>query len=119
MKYFIEGFKKAFDFKGRSTRTQYWMFCLFYSIIALLLNLPAAFAGEKPGIVVVIIGFVYIIYWLLTIIPCTSIAVRRMHDVNKSGWWILINLIPLIGFIWFLILAVLPTVEEGNRWPKA
>ena len=101
---------KYAQFKGRAGRSEFWMFYLVYFIIgavfSILMNLVAS------------ISFLYYIILVLQVIiilgllvPTLAVSVRRLHDIGKGGEWIFINLIPLIGSIWFLILLI----KEGEK----
>ena len=83
------------NFNGRATRQEYWMFTLFNGIFSIMVTI----VGINLGI-----GYLSILYSLAVLIPGFAVAVRRLHDVNKSGWWLLIMLIPLFGIIWLLVL---------------
>jgi uncharacterized membrane protein YhaH (DUF805 family) len=61
-------------------------------------------------------GWVYTLYALVLFIPGLAVAVRRLHDVGKSGWFLLIGLIPLIGFIWLLVLFLTEGKPGENKW---
>jgi uncharacterized membrane protein YhaH (DUF805 family) len=89
MEYFLMPLKKFADFNGRARRKEYWMFLLFYYIIYFVLTLLASALGNAGLILIVI-------YSLGMLIPMLSCAVRRMHDVGKSGWFILIPIYNLI-----------------------
>ena len=86
---------KLFSFDGRVRRTEYWVMVIAISIV----NTIAAFMLRGNGLLVAL-GVLII---LLTIIPGLTTSVKRWHDRDKSGWWILIGLIPLIGGIWALV----------------
>jgi len=113
MNYLIEPFKKAFDFDGRATRTQYWMFVLWYFLITIALLLPSVLFSNAEGSSAVagIFGVLLIVWYLALIIPSIAIIVRRLHDTGRSGWWFFIMFVPLIGGIWFFILMVLPSKD--------
>lgn len=100
------------NFEGRARRQEYWMFVLFNLIfiiaIALLSGVLASLFNAP------FFMFLYIIYVLGVIIPSLAVAVRRLHDVGKSGWFYFISLIPLIGGIWLFILFV----TEGDKGPN-
>jgi uncharacterized membrane protein YhaH (DUF805 family) len=88
MNYYFEVFKKYADFKGRARRKEYWMFTLFHVIIIYAL----VFAMLRfPSVL-----YVYLIYLFAGLIPSLAVGVRRMHDVGKSGWYLLI---PIYSFI--------------------
>ena len=106
MEYFVDAFKKAFDFQGRANRTQYWMFFLVYFIITFILEAVMMRGGQNLG---PIVGFILAIWFLVLFIPSLSIAVRRLRDAGKSPWWVLIVFLPVIGWIWLIILLCLPS----------
>lgn len=97
------------NFNGRARRKEYWMFALFniiFAIVAMILDNVLGIAMEEIGY-----GPLYGLYALALFIPGLAVGVRRLHDVGKSGWMMLIALIPLIGSIWLLVLFV----TEGNK----
>ena len=91
--YYIDGFKKFADFKGRANRPAFWWFALFNMIAGMLFG----FVGLS------------IIYALIALIPSIAILVRRIRDTGLSPWHALWGLLPGIGFIILIVLAVLPT----------
>ncbi|MCX6173828.1 MAG: DUF805 domain-containing protein [Ignavibacteriales bacterium] len=105
------------NFKGRARRKEYWMFVLFnllFAIVAIILDNILGTTFKISGVyseVSMPYGWIYLIYILAIIIPGLAVAVRRLHDVGKSGGWIFIALIPIIGAIWLLVLFC----TEGNN----
>ena len=99
---------KAFDFKGRSTRSQFWLAYLANILIYILLLILVGISGEldNPGL----FFSIYNLYILVTIIPNLSITIRRVRDMGKGWPWIFINLIPIVGAIWFLVLLCQPSI---------
>ena len=93
-------FQKFFIFTNRASRSEYWWFILFYTIFA---SIPTFVPNEN----LVVFGY---IMSLLLFIPGIAVTVRRLHDVNKSGWFILISLIPILGSIIVLVM----TIEKGT-----
>ena len=92
--------EKYADFNGRSRRAEFWWTALINLGIWFvfgILSLP--FRDDGFGFV----GVIFFIYWAATIVPFLALAVRRLHDTNKSGWMILIGLIPLVGPIVLLV----------------
>ena len=86
-----------FDFDGRATRKQFWMFVLINFILAFLIGFVARlFLGDQSVVM-------SNLYSLAMILPALGISVRRLHDVGKSGWWILIGLIPIVGWIILIV----------------
>jgi len=114
MNWFLEVLKKYAVFDGRARRKEYWFFYLFYLIIFVVLIFLDGMTGsliETAGV-----GMLSGIFVLAMIIPGLAVSVRRLHDTDRSGWWILISLIPLIGGIWFLILMVLDGTSGQNQY---
>ena len=114
MKYYIEFWKRAFDFKGVANRKQYWLAVLFNAIVLFIISfIMLIFTdGDEGGAVNIISG----LYSLAMLIPSISISVRRLHDHNMSGWFYLISLIPAVGSIIIFIFMLLGTVRLNNRW---
>lgn len=106
MNWYVKVLKQFFDFIGRARRKEYWMFILFH-VLALV---AAAVIDTVAGIGMPGMGPVYLVYALVTFIPGLGAAVRRLHDTDRSGWWILLSLIPLAGLVVLVFLAL-----EGSR----
>ena len=83
------------NFDGRASRQEYWMFFLFNVIFAFVEGFVDGFFG---------LGFLYLLYVLALFIPGLAVGVRRLHDVGKSGWFLLISFIPFLCAIWLLVL---------------
>ena len=108
MNWYLKVFKQYADFKGRARRKEYWMFILFnmiFAAVAVILDNVLGIAMESIGY-----GPIYGLYMLALIIPSLAVGVRRLHDVGKSGWMMLISFIPLVGGIWLFVLFV----TDGN-----
>jgi uncharacterized membrane protein YhaH (DUF805 family) len=112
----MEEFKLAFrsyaNFDGRSTRKEYWMYILFYILIIFGLIIIDNLLDNS------IIGIVVGLFQIVFIIPSISVAVRRLHDVNKSGWFLLLSFIPLANF-YLLYLLIQPSSASSNQWGEA
>ena len=109
MDYFIDAFKRYADFTGRATRTEYWMFILFYVIIYLVLAAVDAFFQTF---------ILALIFTIVLFVPSISIATRRLHDTGRSGWWQLVALIPLVGLIVLIVLLVLDSDDVNEYGPS-
>lgn len=109
MNWYLKVLKQYADFNGRARRKEYWMFALFNMIfggIAMGLDNILGIGFGEIGVY----GPLYILYTLAVFIAGLAVVVRRLHDVGKSGWMMLIALIPLIGAIWLLVLML----TDGN-----
>lgn len=94
------------NFSGRARRSEYWYFVLaniliFFGLMIISVAVSAAMGNEGLGMFFMV---VMILYGLYIIIPSLALAVRRMHDIGKSGWYYFVQFIPFIGGIWFLVL---------------
>jgi len=122
MKYFILAIKKAFDFRSRSSRPEYWYFVLFNIIFAIVAVILDNVLGTTikidigTGEVPLPYGYIYFLYLLALIIPGFAAGVRRLHDVGKSGWMMLLAFIPIIGGIWLLVLFLMESAPGENKW---
>ena len=107
MNYYTDVLKKYAVFSGRARRKEYWMFFLFNIIVSLIFF----FLG-------ILIRFSYLepLYVLAVLIPSIAVAVRRLHDTGRSGWWILIGFIPFVGAIILLVFMVLDSQSEANQY---
>jgi len=114
MKWFVKCMKQYAVFSGRARRTEFWMFALFNFIFAIVASIIDTAIGSKLGILQ--FGIFYLIYSLAVLIPGLAVSVRRLHDIGKSGWMVLINLIPLIGLIWFIVLTVKDSQPGENQY---
>ena len=117
------------NFSGRARRKEYWMFTLVYVIIFIgctvldnVLGTVFMMDAGPLGEISMGYGWAYTICGLIHFIPGLALAVRRLHDVGKSGWFYLIFLIPFIGAVWLLVLFCLEGKKEDNKYgsnPKA
>jgi uncharacterized membrane protein YhaH (DUF805 family) len=114
MNWYLKVLKQYADFNGRARRKEYWMFALFnfiFLIVAIILdNVLGLTAGKLPY------GVFYFLYAFAVLIPGIAVSVRRLHDIGKSGWMILIVLIPLIGAIWLFVLTVMDSNPGENKY---
>jgi len=117
MKFFIDGIKNYANFSDRATRQQYWMFYLFYILITIALTLIDMALGLYDPMSAM--GLFSTIFTLGLLIPSIAILARRLHDIGRSGWWILLVIIPLIGALVLLIFAVLDSEKGLNKWGES
>src|SRR3989344_3184750 len=99
MQNYISVLKKYAVWSGRAGRREYWMFFLWNAIISIILSIISSIIGDDIGI----LGG---IYGLAVLLPGIAVAVRRLHDTGRSAWWVLLCLIPIIGWIWLIVLYV-------------
>ncbi|WP_284650848.1 DUF805 domain-containing protein [Flavobacterium terrisoli] len=102
-------FENYANFNGRARRSEYWYYTLMNLIVAIVAIMIDG--GLGTNFAPLPYGWVYAIYALAVFLPGLAVAVRRLHDVGKSGWFLFIALIPLVGAIWLIVLFF----TEGNR----
>ncbi|QAY75883.1 DUF805 domain-containing protein [Sphingosinicella sp. BN140058] len=106
-------FKKFADFNGRSRRKEYWSFVLLYVVCLVAAIIVEGVLGMS-GAVGGVYGPLSALLILVFFVPALAVSVRRLHDTDRSGWWVLISIIPLIGGLVLLVF----TVMEGTRGPN-
>ncbi len=114
MNWYIEVMKKYTVFSGRARRKEYWIFFLFNSIFIfalVLIDNLAGLADRHTGY-----GPLGILYSLAVLIPSIGVGVRRLHDTDRSGWWLLIAFVPIIGAIVLLVFQVSDSQAGSNRY---
>ncbi len=114
MEWYLTVLRKYAEFSGRARRKEYWFFVLFNIIISFVLGFVDGFAGLG--------GVLGGIYALAVLIPSIAVGVRRLHDTGRSGWWLLIGLVPIIGVIVLIVFMVGDSESGSNQYgpnPKA
>lgn len=113
MNWYLTVWKKYAQFSGRARRSEYWYFTLFNIIASILLVIVDGILGSfsaEAGM-----GILGGLYALAALIPSLAVAVRRLHDTGRSGWWLLIALIPLVGIV-LLVFMVLDSSPGQNQF---
>lgn len=108
MKWFLKVLQQYSDFDGRARRKEFWIFMLFNWMFGAVASTLDIVLGFSWGYFFLLNG----LYSIVLLIPSLAVAVRRLHDIGKSGWMLLILLIPVIGGIWMLVLLL----REGNSF---
>lgn len=114
MNWYLEVLQKYAVFSGRARRKEYWMFFLFNIIISFIIGFVTGLIGGALGIGTTLSNSASLIYTLAILIPSIAVAVRRMHDLGRSGWWVLFPVVNLI----FLFLDSQPGENEYGLNPK-
>ncbi|WP_421381885.1 DUF805 domain-containing protein [Bacillus salacetis] len=108
MKWYLKVLRNYVNFSGRARRKEYWMFMLFNFIISIPLIAIETMADLDEWLTT--------LYSLLIFLPSFAVLVRRLHDTGRSGWWVLISLVPLVGAIVLLVFACLDSEDGQNKW---
>lgn len=106
-------FSKYVVFSGRARRAEYWWYTLFLIIVSILLGV---LDGMFFGMTMETTGPLGALFTLATLIPSIAVSVRRLHDTDRSGWWLLIALLPFIGWIVLLVFFVTKGTPGQNRF---
>ena len=117
----LAGFKRCFDFNGRSSRSDFWyfmlLFILLYTVVAVvdqtfitakvdIRNLPLG-SYIPMGMVDPNVGLLVLLYRPVMALPTIAVSVRRLHDVGKSGWWSVLWVLPIPGIGWLYLIPLL------------
>ena len=120
MYWYLEVLKKYAVFNGRARRKEYWYFVLFNILISMVLGIIDGATGSfNPEMGIGLLGGVYS---LAVLTPGIAVSIRRLHDTDRSGWWLFILLIPLIGAIVIIVFTVQDSQTGENQYgqnPKA
>lgn len=114
----LRPWRRAFDFRGRATRREYWLFYVQLAVAWVTLSLlMAQLIGTFESVVVnVILSLALVGFMLFACIAILSASIRRLHDHDKTGWLFLLTLIPLVGWIFFLIMMLTPGTRGENDY---
>ncbi|MFG2181457.1 DUF805 domain-containing protein [Streptomyces abikoensis] len=108
MHWYVDVLKKYAVFSGRARRQEYWMFTLISTVISIVVAIAEGVLGTNS-----VIGTVYV---LAVLLPSLAVTVRRLHDTDRSGWWVLIGLIPVVGWIVLLVFTCLDSQPQPNKY---
>lgn len=113
MKYLLDPLVKHYaDFSGRANRKQFWLYALWLCVVYIVIGILSSALGEKAGTVLsALVG-------LALLVPNLALTVRRLHDTDRSGWWILITFLPLIGGLILFVFELLPGTPGENRFGR-
>ncbi|MEV0724369.1 DUF805 domain-containing protein [Micromonospora purpureochromogenes] len=103
-------------FSGRARRSEYWWFVLFSLILGIVAGVLDGALGTDIGSDPSSTGVIGLIVSLALLLPTLAVAVRRLHDTDRSGWWLLIGLVPLVGAIVLLVFFVKDGTRGTNRY---
>lgn len=114
MNWYLEVLKKYAVFGGRAGRPEYWYFVLFNIIVSLVLGfLDGLFGTFNSGARIGLLGG---IYSLAVLCPSIGVGIRRLHDIDRSGWWLFISLIPIVGWIILLVWMIRESDSGANQY---
>lgn len=114
MNWYLDVLKKYAVFSGRARRKEYWFFALFNVIATIILAFVDSALGTfnmETGV-----GILGMIYALAVLLPAIGVAIRRLHDTGRSGWWLLLAFLPLIGAIVLIIFFVMDSSPGENEY---
>lgn len=115
MEWYLKVLRQYADFTGRARRKEYWMFTLVSFIIAVVLGILDGILGLDSTVGGFNVGLLGDLYSLAVLLPTLAVGARRLHDTGRSGWWLLLGIIPLIG--WLILVVFFAT--DGQRQSNA
>lgn len=117
---YIRTFKRFGDTEGRANRVEYWNFTLGNVGIILILATLLVAQGDPGGKAMrpgqIAIAIIYLLFLLAVFAPSISVAVRRLHDTDRSGWWFLVHFVPWVGSLIFIIFSLIPGTPDRNSY---
>lgn len=116
MSYYLAALRKYGIFAGRARRKEYWVFLIVTVIIGFIADWIDHRLGIAGRYIYGLYGPVYFFYIIAVFLPTFAVTVRRLHDLNKSGYWALIYLIPVMGWIWLFIMLSFRGTKGANRF---
>ena len=105
--WYTDVIKQYAVFDGRASRPEYWWFFLINTVISVILDVVI------PGTTGQVLGAIYA---LAVLLPSIGVGIRRLHDTNRTGWWLLVSLVPIVGWIWIIVLLALAGDGGPNRY---
>lgn len=108
MQWYLNVLKNYVGFQGRARRKEYWMFVLISTIVSVVLSIVESIADISS----LLTG----LYSLVVLLPSLAVGVRRLHDTGRSGWWLLLSLIPLIGAIVLIVFMCQDSQDNDNQY---
>ena len=114
MSWYVDALKKYAVFNGRSRRREYWVFSLcnlmVFVVFVVIQGLRLGMAAELA------MAVIETLFFLAVLIPALAVAVRRLHDTGRSGWWLLIGFVPIVGLVVLIVFLVLDSQTGENRY---
>jgi len=114
MNWYLAVLKKYAVFNGRATRSEYWFFVLFNIIASVVLSIGDKIVGTYSAATG--LGLLSGVYAIAVLLPGIGVSIRRLHDIGRSGWWLLIAFVPFIGAIVLLIFAAQDSAPGDNEY---
>jgi len=108
MHWYLEVMRQYADFGGRSRRTEFWSFMLFHLIILIIIRIVDSVIGTS--------GIISTIYLLGVLLPMIAVSVRRLHDTDRSGWWLLALFFPFLGVVVLLLFMAQESDPKSNEY---
>ena len=116
--YYVQGLEQYADFEGRARRAEFWWFNLVLYGINIVIVVLGAVLGEFLAVLETVSTVVLWIHGLALLLPQLAVTARRLHDTGKSGWWMLLILIPILGWIPLLVFLLTPSDAGQNRYGR-
>jgi uncharacterized membrane protein YhaH (DUF805 family) len=114
--YYLDVWRGYFDFSGRARRKEFWFFTIFHDVMIVAgVLITGALSNENPALGTAF-GCIVYLYVFASFIPFLAVTVRRLHDIDYSGWWLFVGLIPVVGEAWLFVLMCLNGTKGANQY---
>ena len=117
MGWYIEAWRNALDFRGRASRAEFWYYTLFYWLGLILAVIVAPLLAQQLRVAAILLIILWTSWFVASVVPTISVTIRRLHDTGRSGWWIVLNWLPLTGLI-VLTMCAFRSEMADNRWGR-
>lgn len=107
---YFDALRRYFDFSGRASLSQFWLYTLTVVVILLVCAMVDLALGFDPEEGLPVTGLVNLLHF----IPTLAVSVRRLHDSDRRGWWLLIGLVPIVGTVVLLVFFCLPSTTSNR-----
>jgi uncharacterized membrane protein YhaH (DUF805 family) len=114
MRWYLATLRKYATFSGRARRSEYWYFVLFYMLFVFVLSFVDSVLGTYDASAG--IGLLSGLFVLSMLLPAIAVGVRRLHDIGRTGWWLLVSFVPVAGFILLLVFTVRDSDPGDNAY---
>lgn len=116
MKYVLQVYRKYAVFNGRARRREYWSFAVFFGLVLLVMCANFGYEDGKMTLASALITCCLGILILMSFLPALALRVRRLHDIDRSGFWCLVAFLPFVGELVLLTFSLWPGTKGANRF---
>jgi uncharacterized membrane protein YhaH (DUF805 family) len=111
-----DAYQRYFQFQGRSSRSEFWFWILFVVVVELALAAGQMLAWPRAKALGDVLTFGFFAFWIASVVPNYAVIFRRLHDLDRSGWWLLVMFVPVVGLLVLIYWLSLRGTDGANRY---